>query len=207
MPVKPPIVLASGSAVRARLMRDAGIAFEQIASGVDEAAVKARIEAAEPRPGAHGTGPQIARTLAEAKARDVSMQRPGALVVGADQVLTLGARAYDKPRDVAEARQRLSAFRGKTHVLHSGVALVRDGATLWQHYEASCLTMRAFSDEFLDAYVAAVGDGLTASVGAYQLEGVGAQLFARIEGDYFAILGLPMLPLMAELRRHGALAT
>lgn len=201
----PRLILASGSAIRARVLKDAGLAFEQIPSAVDEAILKQGIETTGPHDPVHGAGPAIATALAEAKARDVAAAHPDALVIGADQVMTLATDCFDKPRDMAQARARLAAFRGRTHTLHAGIALAAGGETLWQHYEAAHLTMRAFSDAFLDAYLAAAGEGVLASVGAYQLESLGSQLFARIDGDYFSILGLPLLPLMEELRRRGAL--
>lgn len=205
MPDAPTIILASGSAVRARVLADAGIDAARIPSGVDEAVLKRRIEAVGPHDPEHGAGPAIATALAEAKARDVAAAHPDSLVIGADQVMTLGLETFDKPRDMAEARARLAEFRGKTHTLHAGVALVRGNQTLWRHYQAAHLTMRDFSDAFLDGYLEAAGEDILSSVGAYQLERLGSQLFARIEGDYFSILGLPLLPLMDELRRRGAL--
>lgn len=202
-----PLVLASGSAVRARLLADAGVTFERLPSRVDEAALKREIEeggkpAADPD---HGNGPEIARMLARAKACDVSRARPGAVVIGADQVMTLDGRSFDKPRSMEEARARLRAFRGRTHALHAGVALARDGEVIWDLCDTARLTMRDFSDAFLDAYLEAAGPEILSSVGAYQLEKLGAQLFSRIEGDFFSILGLPLLPLFDELRRLGIL--
>ncbi len=205
MTQRPTIILASGSAVRARLLEGARIPFERIPSKVDESILKAELETDGADAGEHGAGPAIARALAEAKAKDVSKDHPDALVIGADQVLTLGRDSFDKPRDMDEARERLKQFRARGHVLHSGVALVRGGETIWTHYEASHLVMRDFSDGFLDAYLTACGEAVLTSVGAYQLEGMGAQLFEKIDGDYFAILGLPLIPLMDELRKQGAL--
>ena len=201
------IILASGSAVRATLMRSACIPFEQVPADIDESILKQQLENDPASHTEHGAGAAIALALARAKAELVSASNPHALVIGADQVMTLGTACYDKPKDMAEARARLQQFRGQAHVLHAGVALALDGKTIWHHYQPSHLTMRTFSDAFLDDYLKRAGEGVLASVGAYQLESIGAQLFDKIDGDYFSILGLPMLPLMDELRRHGAIAT
>jgi septum formation protein len=144
--------------------------------------------------------------LARAKARAVAAQMPGRLVLGADQTLALGHRRFSKAPDRAAAREQLSALRGKTHTLHSAVAVVASGAIVFEHVDAARLTMRAFSDGFLDRYLDAVGDAATASVGGYQLEGAGIQLFERVEGDHSTVLGLPLLPLLDWLRRAGHLA-
>jgi len=193
------LILASRSASRGAVLRGAGIAFKAMESGVDEAAVKAELAriGADPR--------QVAVQLAERKALAVSAHRPG-LVIGADQTLELDGALYDKAGTVHEARARLSQLRGRTHLLHAAVAVASGGDVLWRTVESPRMIMRAFSDGFLDAYVAAAGDALTASVGCYYLEGLGAQLFERIEGDYFAILGLPLLPLLEFLRGRGTLA-
>jgi septum formation protein len=201
----PPIILASGSAVRANLLTGARIPFEKKPAHLDESILKRELENDPAAQGEHGAGPAIAEALAKAKAELVSKANPSALVIGADQVMTLGTTCYDKPGDMAEAKARLRDFRGKPHVLHGGVALARDGKTIWHHYQPSHLTMRDFSDAFLDGYLEEAGEAVLSSVGAYQLESIGAQLFEKIDGDYFAILGLPLLPLMAELRRLGAL--
>lgn len=201
----PTIILASGSAVRANLLNGARIPFEKKPADLDESILKHELENDPTAQGEHGAGPAIAVALAKAKAELVSRENPDALVIGADQVMTLGTTCYDKPKDMAEAKARLRDFRGKPHVLHGGVALARGGETIWHHYQPSHLTMRDFSDAFLDHYLEEAGEAVLSSVGAYQLESIGAQLFDRIDGDYFAILGLPLLPLMAELRRLGAL--
>jgi len=201
------IILASGSAVRANLMRGAQIPFEIVPADLDESILKRELGNGPDAEGEHGAGPAISMALAKAKAELVSAQHPDALVIGADQVMTLGKTCYDKPKDMQEARNRLRAFRGKSHLLHGGVALAQAGETIWDHYQPSHLTMRDFTDGFLDAYLETAGPAVLSSVGAYQLESIGAQLFERIDGDYFAILGLPLLPLMAELRRLGALDT
>jgi septum formation protein len=192
------LVLASGSAVRRMLLEAAGIPVEIVAPEIDERAAEAELGGAD--------APAIAMHLARAKARAVSRRKSGRLVVGADQILTLGAQRFSKPADRATARAQLLTLRGHTHVLHCAVAAVRDGDILFEHADGARLTMRPFSEGFLDDYLNAAGAAATASVGGYQLEGHGVQLFERIEGDYFTILGLPLLPLLAFLRTNGCLA-
>lgn len=195
-----PVVLASKSASRAATLRGAGVAFETVASGVDEETVKMRLLYA-------GEGPrEIAAQLAEAKALAVSVQRPDALVLGADQTLDLDGALFDKASDLGEATARLRRLRGQAHYLHSAVAAAVGGAVIWRTLESPRLVMRDFSDVFLEGYLARGGETLLGSVGCYLLEAEGAQLFDRIEGDYFAVLGLPLLPLLDLLRREGALA-
>lgn len=193
------IVLASKSRSRAAVLAGAGVAFETEDSEVDEAALKAELlgRAATPR--------DVAERLGEAKALAVSARRPGDLVIGADQTLDLEGKLYDKPADLAEARAHLTALRGRGHALHGGIVAAEGGRVAWRTTETSRLWMRDFSDAFLDGYLARGGEALLASVGCYQLEGEGAQLFERIEGDYFAILGLPLLPLLGFLRERGAI--
>jgi septum formation protein len=190
------VTLASKSSTRAALLTSAGVRFEAAASGVDEDALKAAW-LAEGR-----TARAVAEGLACAKA--VAVSRPG-LVLGADQTLEFRGRLIDKPADRAEARRRLLEFRGQAHALHSGVALARDGEVVWRETQTAALHVRAFSEAWLDRYLAEAGDGVLESVGAYQLEGLGVQLFDRIDGDWFTILGLPMLGLLEALRREGAL--
>ena len=187
-----PLTLASGSQVRAALMRGAGLEFDVAVSGVDEDAIKADHR---------GTPDALALKLAEAKARAVA--RDG-LVVGADQILVCEGTLFDKPRDIDEARENLKKFRGRTHALVSGTVLLDDGAPVWSLSEQVSLTMRAFSDAFLEAYLLEAGDDVLKSVGCYQLEGPGVQLFEAVDGDYFAILGLPLVPLLAALRARSA---
>ena len=187
-----PLTLASGSQVRAALMRGAGLEFDVAVSGVDEDAIKADHR---------GTPDALALKLAEAKARAVD--RDG-LVVGADQILVCEGTLFDKPRDIDEARENLKKFRGRTHALVSGTVLLDAGAPVWSLSEQVSLTMRAFSDEFLEAYLLEAGDDVLKSVGCYQLEGPGVQLFEAVDGDYFAILGLPLVPLLAALRARSA---
>lgn len=195
----PSLILASGSAVRANLLRNAGLVFEARDSLVDEDALKKKFAESD----AEGDADTLAVRLAEEKALAVGRAEPAAVVIGADQILSCDALRFDKPRDMTEARANLTMFRGRTHTLHSGIALVKGGDIVWSHSDRAHLTMRSFSDAFLDRYLAMLGEKVRASVGCYQLEGPGIQLFDRIEGDYFTILGLPLLPLLAELRRFG----
>lgn len=189
------LILASGSAARRQMLEAAGLAFEVDAPRVDEEAAKASLRAAglEPR--------DQADALAELKALSVSRTRPD-FVIGADQMLAIGGEVFDKPKDTNEARQHLSRLRGQTHELITAAVVAREGAIIWRHIDTPKLRMRAFSDAFLDDYMARAGEHVLRSVGAYQLEGLGAQLFERVEGDYFSVLGLPLLPLLAFLREH-----
>jgi septum formation protein len=193
-----PLVLASKSTIRHAILRDAGIPVAVEPADIDERAIEQR--SAEQDAG------ELAAVLAREKARTVAARRPGRLVLGADQTLALGERCFSKPADRAGARRQLAALRGQTHELHSAVALARGSSVLFEHREVARLTMRSFSDQFLEAYLDAAGAAVTASVGAYQLEKVGIQLFERIEGDHFTILGLPVLPLLEFLRSAGWLA-
>lgn len=188
-------VLASASGIRQRLLRDAGLSFDVVPAGIDERAVAAKLAALPV--------PERAKGLAEAKAIFVSNSQPGAIIIGADQMLELDGEVLSKARDADAARRVLQRLRGRTHHLHSGVAVAKDGKAVWSLVQSATLSVRAFSETWLDAYVADAGDALTKSVGAYQLEGPGVQLFERIDGDYFTILGLPLLPLFAGLRRLG----
>jgi septum formation protein len=194
-----PLVLASGSAVRRTLLEAAGIPVAAHAADIDERRLEGEASSMPPA--------EIAALLARAKALQVAKSFAGRLVLGADQILTLDGKRFAKPADRAAARAQLRGFAGRTHQLHSAVALVQDAATLFQNADTARLTMRLFSDEFLDRYLDIAGAAVTASVGAYQLEGLGIQLFERIEGDYFTILGLPLLPTLDFLRRHGSLMT
>jgi septum formation protein len=193
------IVLASGSAARRRMLEHAGVSFAVETASVDEGAIKAAMRQETRNPA------RVAEVLAELKATRVSAKRPGALVIGADQMLDLGDRWFDKPETATEARDQLAALRGQTHRLTSAVVAVRDGRRLWHHTDAARLTMRAFSDAFLDDYLARMGGAATTTVGAYQIEGLGAQLFGKVEGDHFTILGMPLLPLLDFLRENGEL--
>jgi septum formation protein len=191
-----PLVLASKSASRRFVLQSAGIPIEVMAVDIDERDVEAKAGLTDPG--------DVAALLAREKA--LAAQVPGRLVLGADQTLALGMRRFSKPPDRAAARDQLKLLRGQTHMLHSAVAIVRDGKPIFEHCATARLTMRAFSDSFLEAYLDAAGDAVTASVGAYQVEGLGVHLFDRIEGDHSTILGLPLLPVLAALRREGALS-
>ena len=191
------IILASTSASRQSLLRGAGITFSAEAADIDERGLEAELIDADPA--------MVARRLSEAKALAVSSRYPHALVIGADQTLGLGTRSFHKPATPDDARTQLMALRGATHRLNSGVAIVQGSRILFSHVSAADMTMRSFSDVFLDRYLTIAGSKVLTSVGCYQLEGPGIQLFERIDGDYFTILGLPLLPLLAALRDLGAL--
>lgn len=196
---KTPVILASGSRTRQMLLTQAGVSFQVQKADVDERAIEA------PLLGSGFPPEDIAAVLAEAKAVDVSEKFPDALVIGADQTLGLGDRRFNKPVDMEAARRQLLDLRGQTHGLHSAIVCALDGEAIWRHGSTAWLTMRDFSPEFLGHYMAEVGDKVCESVGCYQLEGPGIQLFEAIEGDYFTILGLPMLPLINFLRSQNIL--
>ena len=193
-----PLVLASKSAIRGEILRAAGLAIKVCPADIDERTIEQRSAARDPG--------EIAALLAREKAHAVAARLPGRVVLGADQTLALGERRFSKPADRAAAREQLKLLRGQTHQLHTAIALVREGMILFEHREAARLTMRPFSDHFLDHYLDAAGAAVTASVGGYQLEKTGIQLFERVEGDHFVILGLPLLPLLQHLRQAGWLA-
>lgn len=197
------VILASQSKSRRQMLIAAGIAIEVVPSKVDEPQMRRAMEAG----GRLTTPEQIACGLAEAKAVEVSRANPDALVIGGDQVLALGKRIFEKPADQEAARRHLMDLRGRMHDLVSAVVLAEAGQIVWGHVETATLTMRLFSPQFLDSYMAAVGPDVCQSVGAYQLEGMGAQLFERIEGDYFTILGLPLVALLGELRTREVMLT
>jgi septum formation protein len=191
------VILASASKSRANLLRAAGVDVEIVPAHADEEAVKNALKAEG------ATAAQCAETLAELKAVQVSQRYDNALVIGADQMLECEGAWFDKPADMTGARNHLVALRGKTHVLPTAVAVALNGARIWHHVATPRLTVRPYSDAFIDGYLKAAGTAVLSSVGAYQLESLGAQLFSKIEGDFFTILGLPLLPLLAFLREHG----
>ena len=193
-----PIILASKSAARRAVLTGAGVPFEVAVAGVDEDAVKTSMlaQGATPR--------DVADALAEIKAVKISAGRPG-FVIGSDQTLEFEGKLYDKAETLDAVAERLRTMRGKPHKLHSAVVVAKDGAPIWREIVSATLTMRDFSDDFLADYLALEGEEALGSVGCYRLEGPGAQLFSKIEGDYFAILGLPLMGLLDLFRRHGAL--
>lgn len=193
------LILASKSAARRAMLEGAGAPFSVQVADVDEEAVKATHDPAD----AAG----LAVELARAKALAVSRHDPEAWVLGADQTLAFAGGLVSKAPSMAAARAQLTAMRGRPHQLHSGAALARNGQVLWSGVDTATMRVRDFSDAFLEAYLEAEGEGLLASVGSYRLEGMGAQLFEAVDGDYFTVLGLPLWPVLAELRRAGVLAT
>lgn len=193
-----PLVLASKSAIRHALLRDAGVPVEVQPADIDERTIEQQSPASD--------AGELAALLAREKARTIAARLPGRLVLGADQTLALGERRFSKPGDRTGARAQLAALRGRTHELHTAVALMRESTIVFEHREVARLTMRAFSDSFLESYLDAVGAAVTASVGGYQLERIGIQLFERIEGEHFVILGLPLVALLQYLRQAGWLA-
>ncbi len=193
-----PLVLASRSVVRRTLLEAAGVPLVVHAADIDERGLEA---------GATSEAPAaIAALLAREKASLVARLHPGRLILGADQTLALDGKRFAKPADRAAARAQLRALCGRTHELHSAIAFVQDATVLFEHVGTARLTMRSFSDRFLDLYLEAVGSAATASVGAYQIEGPGIQLFERVDGDYFTILGLPLMAALDFLRRHRCLS-
>lgn len=192
-----PLVLASQSRSRGLLLGNAGIAFEAIPAALDERGVQRASGLSAPG--------DVARLLAREKAMAVAALNPGRIVLGADQTLAQGRRLFDKPSGREAAQAQLQALAGRTHELHAAFAVVADGAVLTEQVSVARLTMRPLDDAAIARYLDAAGEAVTASVGAYQLEGLGVHLFARIEGDHFTILGLPLLPLLQFLREHGLL--
>lgn len=194
-----PLVLASRSAARRAMLAGAGVAFEAEDAGVDEPAIKAAFGSSDPA--------ALAVELAKAKALAVSARRPGTWVLGSDQTLAFDGGLISKASSLDAARDRLKIMRGRDHQLHSGAALAKDSVIVWSGVDTARMRMRNFSDAFLNAYLEAEGEPVLASVGAYRLEGMGSQLFDRVEGDYFTVLGMPLWLVLAELRRVRVIAT
>lgn len=194
-----PLILASASAIRRALAESAGLPVEVIPAAVDERALETQLEHARPA--------DVARALAVAKAEAVSRHYPSRHVLGADQTLAVAGRLFHKPESRQQAADQLGMLSGRTHQLHSGLALALNGHVIWAHVETATLTARAYTASFVHAYLDAAGDAVMKSVGAYQIEGLGMHLFDRIEGDHSIILGLPLLPLLRQLRNldllHG----
>ena len=194
-----PLILASSSPFRRMLMENAGLHFQAIAADIDERAIEAPLER-------DGAGPDaVALVLAKAKAKEVSDRFPGSFVIGSDQTMSLGSRVFHKPKTIADAEEHLRVLSGQTHRLNSAIALARNGDIIWEHVSHANLTMRELSADFIHRHLIRVGEKALSSVGAYQLEGEGIQLFSTIDGDYFTIVGLPMLPLLQQLRELGAI--
>ncbi len=195
------IILASASKIRAQLLQNAGVDIEVMPADIDEDAVKRVLSSQN----SQARGGDLAEILAETKALEVSRKNPSHLVIGADQTLQCGDTLFDKARDLKDTREKLLALRGKTHNLYSAIACARQGVVVWRYNDAADLTMRDFSPEFLGKYLALPGVDVLGSVGAYKLEAQGMQLFEKITGDYFTILGLPLLPLLEFFRTEGIL--
>ena len=197
---RPPLILASGSKSRARILEAAGLAFTVEPPGLDEAVMR------QPVSGKGSLTPHdVAEVLARAKAEAVSDLAPKAYVIGGDQVLACGESILSKPDSMEAARRQLLDLSGKTHTLHTAVAVATGGDTIWAETTVATLTMRKLSPEFIGHYFAAAGEEVLDSVGAYQIESIGVQLFEKIDGDYFSILGLPLIPLLDTLRREGVI--
>jgi len=195
---KSPLILASQSSARKMLLANAGLEFKAVTADIDERGIQAASKLSNPR--------EIGLLLAREKARAVSARYPGSYVIGADQTLALGKRLFNKPAGRAQAMAQLRDLAGSSHELNSAVAVAHDGKIVFEHVSIARMTMRQMTETELSAYLDAAGDAVTTSVGAYQLEGLGIHLFERIEGDHFTILGLPLLPLLAFLRRERLVA-
>jgi septum formation protein len=197
------IILASGSSARRAMLEQAGVVFSVEPAQVDEDAIRDALLARD----LSSLPAEIAQALAKAKAEAVSARHPESFVIGSDQILNIGPIIMTKPGDLAKARETLLLLRGRTHQLHSAVSIVIEGEAVWCTVDTVNLTMRSFSDTFLDRYLELEGNDLLTSVGAFKIEGRGLQLFEKIDGDYFTILGMPLLPVLEELRVRGALAS
>lgn len=198
--MKPNVILASGSQSRQALLAGAGVEAETVKPNLDEDAFKSAMRA---------QGASVAdqaMRLAELKAIKVSEQRAG-LTIGGDQMLSLGNRVFDKPEDMDAARTHLEALSGQTHRLETAIVVAEEGRIVWRHLAQPELTMRPLTLGFIDKYIATLGDDVLSTVGSYKLESLGSQLFSEIKGDYFSILGLPLLPLLDYLRIRGVIAT
>ncbi len=193
------IILASKSPFRAMILKNAGVQFTAQSADIDERAVEA------PLYNSGVTPEEVALILAEAKAIDVSERNPSALVIGSDQTLSLSDEVLHKPENMEAARRQLLKLSGQTHHLNSAVVLCRNGIILWKHVSVARMTLRELTPEFIGRHLSRVGSVAMQSVGAYQFEGEGVQLFEKVDGDYFTIIGLPLLPLLAELRKEGAI--
>jgi septum formation protein len=193
------IVLASQSEIRRQLLTAAGVTFITVTSPIDEAALQADLQHVSPK--------DVAIKLAHAKADALNPQQINDMIIGVDQTFELEGEVFHKPKNRDQAKQQLQRMSGRTHCLHTAYAMFRNRQPIADHCETATLTMRTLSDDFIDGYIASTPDTILASVGCYQLEGLGIQLMQDIKGDYFSILGLPLLPLLAHLRQHGGLAT
>jgi septum formation protein len=194
------IVLASASSARRTMLTHAGVSFSVDAAAIDEDALKTMLRAG-------GAGAEtVAAALALAKAETIAARHPGALVIGSDQILSCGERWFDKPENREAAKEQLLALRGRTHELIAAAVVVSNGDCLWRHVERAELVMWPFSERFVDGYLDRIGAAALQSVGAYQIEGLGVQLFEAVRGDLFTIMGMPLLPLLAFLRSRGAVA-
>ncbi|MBB6485659.1 Maf-like protein [Rhizobium lusitanum] len=194
-----PLILASSSPFRRMLMENAGLHFQPVAANIDERAIEAPLEK-------NGASPDaVALVLAKAKAKEVSDRFPNSLIIGSDQTMSLGNQVFHKPKSMADAENHLKTLSGKTHRLNSAMSLARNGDIIWEHVSHANLTMRSLSSDFIHRHLNRVGEKALSSVGAYQLEGEGIQLFSKIDGDYFTIIGLPMLPLLEKLRELGTI--
>lgn len=194
---EPAIILASGSATRRRLLAAAGIDFSVARPTVDEGAIRDAVR------GANGSTETAVGELSRAKALDIGHQNANALIIGADQILDCAGRWLGKPGSRVEARAQLKALSGRSHRLVTGICVTRGSAAVWQHVDTATLAMKSLDATAIERYLDAAGPGIFDSVGAYQIEGLGIRLFAEIRGDFFGILGLPMIPLLATLARHG----